>query len=352
MKFSNNLILSSNSITARSRVHAENMDALSRGLNFWTDAPLPVDRFTLARHGKIDDAEVSKLLESFDIKPKNKKYFERSSILLFSVIKDYAPLLRNVAGDEIGLYCGVGPANARIGDFRDWAAGIDNADEFYPSVMASSVIKLLPNIVMSNLSINMGWRGENAIFSSCASAFFDALNSLLTAFEDGSSQAAAAASVSAPFEYFNMDSYSRFFGPGFFDPPLCEAASSMLLCTPDFYAGRFAKNGLIPEGRILSVDSYKTPEGFFNRSDIQNSENMARGFLMSANYDFTDVISFKAAPSACGNFLTGGEPLNLMGLIYSLNSAGESGCAVSANIDYFGNLHVIKAGGRASIKLP
>jgi len=34
MKFSNNLILKSNSITARSGVHAENMEALARGLNF------------------------------------------------------------------------------------------------------------------------------------------------------------------------------------------------------------------------------------------------------------------------------------------------------------------------------
>ncbi|OQA80439.1 MAG: hypothetical protein BWY32_01020 [bacterium ADurb.Bin243] len=350
MKFSNNLILKSNSITARSGVHAENMEALARGLNFWVDAPLNIDRFTLDRHGKISDSLTAELLDSFDIKPKNKKYFERSSTLLFSVIKDYGPLLKSIDGSEVGLYCGVGPANARIDDFREWAAGIEGADEFYPSMMASSVIKLLPNIVMSNLSINTGWRGENAIFSSCASAFFDALNSLLTAFENGSSRIAAAGSVSAPFEYFNMDSYSRFFGADFFDPPLCETASSMLLCTPDFYAGRLENTGMEPEGRILSIDSYKTPEGLFKRSDIKNFEKLARDFLESENYDFTDTLYFKTHPAACGNFLTGGEPVNVMSLVYSLNAAGEKGFAVSVNIDYFGNLHAVKAGGRASQK--
>ncbi|HOD42281.1 MAG TPA: hypothetical protein PKL57_17100, partial [Candidatus Wallbacteria bacterium] len=67
-------------------------------------------------------------------------------------------------------------------------------------------------------------------------------------------------------------------------------------------------------------------------------------------YDFTDTLYFKTHPAACGNFLTGGEPVNVMSLVYSLNAAGEKGFAVSVNIDYFGNLHAVKAGGRASQK--
>jgi hypothetical protein len=351
MDFSGNLILSSSSITARSAVHSENMDLLARGAAFYRKEPLEIESFILGRHGKISDPAVAGLLDSFDIKPKNKKYFERSSILLFAAVKDYIEKLRRVDGDGIGLFCAVGPANARLAEFREWAAAIDENDEFYPPLMASSVIKLLPNIVMSNLSINAGWRGENAIFTSPAAPFCDALGSMLLSIEAGTLSIAAAASVSAPFEYFNIDSYTRFLAPSFFNAPLCEAAASLLCCSRDFYRENApVRENFEPEGFIASIDRFKVPYGFFDYDDIASIGGKARSYLEKMNYDLRGTHHFAAAPSPAGNFLSAGEPLNISGLIHLLNKNGEDGYAVSATADYFGNLSVIKAGGRLAIK--
>ena len=352
MDFSGNLILSSSSLTARSAVHSENMDLLARGVPFYREEPLEIESFVIGRHGKISDPAAAGLLDSFDIKPKNKKYFERSSVLLFAVVKDYIEKLKRVDGDGIGLFCAVGPANARLAEFREWAAAIDENEEFYPPLMASSVIKLLPNIVMSNLSINAGWRGENAIFTSPAAPFADALGSMLLSMEAGSLGIAAAASVSAPFEYFNIDSYTRFLAPSFFNAPLCEAAASMLCCSRDFYRENApVRENFDPEGFIASIDRFKVPYGFFDYDDIASIGGKVRDYLEKMNYDFGGTCHFAAAPSPVGNFLSAGEPLNISGLIHLLNKNGDDGYAVSATADYFGNLSVIRAGGRRAIKL-
>ena len=286
------------------------------------------------------------LLDSFDIKPKNKKFFERSSTLLFSVVKDYTAMLGAADKADIGLFCAAGPANAPVEDFTGWASEIDDNEEFYPPMMASSVIKLLPNIIMSNLSINTGWKGENSVFSG-PSPFHDALNSMLLSLGSGPLSAAAAASVSTPFEYFNMDSYSRFLAPDFFNAPLCEGAASLLCCTPEFYRENIAKNSAAePEGYIAAIDSYKAPAGLFDYSNISAFNGMARNFLEQSGYNFDGVEYFKTAPALTGNFLSASEPFNITSLIYELNRNGRGGFALSAVIDYFDGIHIIKAGGR------
>jgi hypothetical protein len=347
MNYNNNLIIASRSITARAADHIENMKLASRGGNFYIESPLDINGFKLGRHAKIDDAVISSLLDSFDIKPKNKKFFERSSALLFSMIKDYAAILGPFSGADTGLFCATGPANAPLKDFTGWASEIDDNEEFYPPMMASSVIKLLPNIIMSNLSINTGWKGENAVFSGPAAPFHDALTSMLLSLGSGSLSAAAAASVSAPFEYFNMDSFSRFLPPAFFNAPLCEGAASLLCCTPEFYRDNIAKNSAAkPEGYIAAVDSYKTPAGLFDYSNISAFTGTARKFLEDSGVDLSGVEYFKTAPALTGNFLSAGEPLNISSLIYELNRNDLNGYALSAVIDHFGGLHLIKAGGR------
>ncbi len=347
MDYNNNLIIASRSITARSADHIKNMQSAARGENFYIESPLDVNGFKLERHAKIDDAVVASLLNSFDIKPKNKKFFERSSTLLFGVIKDYAAMLGPFSGEDTGLFCATGPANAPLKDFIDWASEIDDSEEFYPPMMASSVIKLLPNIIMSNLSINTGWKGENAVFSGPAAPFHDALTSMLLSMGAGTVSTAAAASVSAPFEYFNMDSFDRFLPPAFFNAPLCEGASSLLCCTPEFYRDNIAKNSAAePEGYIAAIDSYRTPKGLFDYSNISAFTDMARKFLEDSGFDFSGVELFKTAPELTGNFLSAGEPFNISSLIYELNQNDLSGYALSAVTDHFGGLHIIKAGGR------
>ncbi len=347
MNYSNNLIIASRSITARAADHIKNMELAAQGESFYMESPLIINGFTLERHAKIDEAVIASLLDSFDIKPKNKKFFERSSTLLFSVIKDYAAILGPFSGADIGLFCATGPANARLKDFTDWASEIDDNEEFYPPMMASSVIKLLPNIIMSNLSINTGWKGENSIFSGPSAPFHDALTSMLLSMGAGSLSAAAAASVSAPFEYFNMDSFTRFLTPAFFNAPLCEGAGSLLCCTPKFYRENIAKNSVAEsEGYIAAIDSYKAPAGLFDYSNISAFTDVARKFLEESGYNFDAVEYFKTAPALTGNFLSAAEPLNISSLIYELNRNDRSGYALSAVIDYFGGIHVIKAGGR------
>ena len=188
-------------------------------------------------------------------------------------------------------------------------------------------------------------------YTGSAAPFADALGSMLLSVEAGSLAIAAAASVSTPFEYFNIDSYTRFLAPSFFNAPLCEAAGALLCCSRAFYGENAAVRGNFePEGVIASIDLFKVPYGFFDYDDISSIGDKVRRYLEKMNYDLRRVVHFAAAPSPAGNFLSAGEPLNVSGLISLLNKNGEDGYAVSATADYFGNLSVIRAGGRRAIK--
>lgn len=328
------------------------MATLSRGGLFYREEPLEIEAFSIPRHGKIPDSQVAALLDSFAVKPKNKKYFERASTLLFAVIEGFASRLEASEGERTGLFCATGPANASLSEFRQWAAAIDDAERYYPAMMASSVIKLLPNIVMSNLSINFGWRGENAIFTSGGAPGADALNAMLISLEERRSHLAVAAAVCSPFEYFNMDSYTRFLAPGFFSLPLCESASAVLCCSRGHYAeNKTALSCFEPEGAFVSIDFYRLPDSPCLCDDLPALQNKCRSFIEKAGYDLGGVSLFSVSPSPCGNFLNAAEPLAAASLIHRLNASGAGGHAVSASVDYFGNVSVIKASGKLSLNL-
>ncbi len=348
MIYENNLIIGSGSITGLSSDNNANMEALVSGLPFYSQKPLSVDGFQFEQNGGIEAGVIEKLLDSFDIKPKNKKFFDRSSAAVFYCVNSMARVIESSGAANTGLFVGTGPANTRLSDFIEW--GRESAADktsTYPKLMASSVIKLLPNIVMSNVSINLELNGENAIFSATSAASAGALESACMAVENKTSPAAIAASVSMPYQYFNIDSYRRFFCDGFFAVPLCEGASALLA------AGRetVLKDGALKEAVIGSI----------KRIDIFKMDDKLCRTVSTDRTAFTDALSsehgiavkdfeiFKINPSASGNFLSASEPLSVLSVMNALNAKNSSGEGLSICADYFGNVSVITVVGKYAL---
>lgn len=344
MEYSNNLILSAASVSRRSLDHSRNMEALASGLPYYSAGRSFVDCHELGFDGRIPDAVADALLVSFDVRPKMKKFFDRPSVLAFACVRNFSEFF-GAAGSEVSLFACTGPANARLRDFSEWAESAgEEPSEPYPPMMASSVVKLLPNVVMANLAVNFGLRGENSIFSPSCVSSARALGAAARSVESGGSPLSAAVSVSCPFEYFNIDSYKRFFGESFFDPPLCECASAVLLASRDFVSSRPALRERVI-GAVTGLDHFRLETAPFSGGEYEHLAALSavRENVLS-NFPGREFVFF--APSASGNFLSASEPLGALAAVHRLNSLASSRPASSASFDRFGNVSVVTVAGR------
>ena len=345
MIYENNVIIGSSSITCLSSNNDINMEALISGLPFYSLNPFSVDCFEFQRNGRIAEELIANILDSFDIKPKNKKFFDRSSAAIFYCVNSFARLIERSAAPDTALFVSTGPANTRLSDFIEW--GRESASDkgsIYPKLMASSVVKLLPNIVMSNISINMGINGENAIFSATSAAPACALESACMAIEDKTTPSAIAAAVSMPYEYFNIDSYRRFFYDDFFTVPLCEGASALMAFDRETVLKDAGLKNAIT-GSIKKIDVFKMDDKLCRQASTDG-----RGFIDALKSEYgVDVKKyeiFKLNPSGSGNFLSASEPLSVLSVMSALNSKMSTGEGLSICADYFGNVSVITAAGK------
>jgi hypothetical protein len=264
------------------------------------------------------------------VKPKNMKFFTRPSKALAFCIAKCLVSLKNVTAspERCALYINGGPANAQLNLFTDWACensdpANTNVTDMFTSLMASEVIKLLPNIIMSNISINLPIKGENTLVSGTVSDSVWALKAACRCLESNKADMAVVGSASFPFEYFNLNAFKRFFNDDFFEFPFCEAASCVILTTPEFINKHAdLKTGII--GSIIDIQQF---EGLINIGHEQ-TESLDKTLFL---------------PGRCGNFLCAAEPLGLLALLEKLNcSADFKYQGISISKDYFKSTSKIK----------
>ena len=322
------------SLTPLSVEDGENVRALLDDRPFYKNEAIQIGPHQLPVNGQLNDERMDELLESFDILRKNKKYFDRPSTALFHCVSQLRKNLGDVPSDELGLYVNLGPANARLDDFTSWAQEnkADSSDEF-TAMMASSVVKILPNVVMSNLAMNLDILGENTITAGTSVSSANLLQTAAQMLEERKCQRTIVGSASFPYEYFNIDAFKRFFGDEFFATPLCEGACAISMSNE-------------PDVQILgSIDSVTTFK--CTQKDLPAEILAQRGFDLMA-YEYVLL-----QPSLAGNFLAASEPLGLVAVIEGLNTGREGEClgtkgkGLSVTVDYFGNYSAIEVSSRS-----
>jgi hypothetical protein len=338
-------VIDGRSLTPRSTSHKMNVSILLDEKPSWFDRPIKVGPHQLEHSGQIDREKLLKLLEEFDILRKNKKFFDNSSIALFHCVAPLRAGLLEQKGEDIGLYVNLGPANADLEEFSSWARenSADN-NETFSSMMASSVVKILPNVVMSNIAMNASILGENTVSAGTSVSSAWALNSVCRVLEEDKAKVAIMAAASFPYQYFNIDAYLRFFGEKFFHPPLCEASAAVSL-------SKKVDKSQKALGTITGIHLFKAAPVL---SPVKVLEE--KGF----NLECYDKVLLQ--PSASGNYLAAAEPLGLLTVLESLASIespavsqsqtvpGSFGAPCEARLlkglsvtrDYFGNYSVIE----------
>lgn len=281
---------------------------------------------------------LSKAFPRLKLKPKNLKFFNRPSyavvrsIVLALSEKTFIEngLLQHLSNtpERAALYVNAGPANANLKIFLDWASenlAPDNKEKF-TNLMASEVIKLLPNIMMSNIALNLPFQGENTIVSGWASNSAWAVSSACECLENNRADIAVATSGSFPYEYFNIHAYFELFDTDFFDPPLCEAASCAVLVNKKMAAQ-------LPESSILgAITDIEQQKGSEKLKKIQTE--------IKKDSTGTNQIT-RITPGPSGNFLGAAEPLNSICLLHEMNKFKTPNGA-SISFDKFNNISIIR----------
>ncbi|PKK90322.1 MAG: hypothetical protein CVV64_10165 [Candidatus Wallbacteria bacterium HGW-Wallbacteria-1] len=317
-----------------------NFDHLMTGVPFFT-SNLDVDGFTLSSAGRIDDSLIAEKREGLAVAARNLKFFDRQSVAVYHCAEKLKGLLAEIPAQRVGLYSGVGPANASVGDFMDWAeVNQPESDEPFSSMMASSVVRLLPNVVMANVSINLTISGENCIFSGTSMASVGALEAASRSLREKRCDVALLSGSSFPLQYFNIDSFNRFLRHDLMNFPLCEGASAVLL-SADPMAER--------SGYLLDVLRWRCSIGADN-----TEAGMGRGVSVMGVNDipvnadvrygrpFDHVL---VQPGLWGDFLSAGEPFGFMIVLEHLRRNNPSGIGVSICRDWFGFCSAIVVAG-------
>ncbi len=337
MNFQKNVIINGGSISCLSENHQVNMDSINNNLNFFSHEGIEITVFNNKNSGKIEDSIIEEISKSFKILPKNRKFFNRSSVCMFHSISAFLNDLKKLNNDETALYASIGPAFASYDFFKDWAAenNFEN-DEVFSTMMASKVIQLLPNIIMSNLAINLEIKGENSIFSGTSMSSLKAIQALLINIENDISKQGIAVSSSNPYNYFNLDSYNNYFKVDFFDIPLSEASSAILIQQKEEEENTI--------GSILSMDFIKLN---LNTHKNLNKNEKINHILKEMQMKYEEFEKILIMPDSCGNFLTASEPLGILATIDFLNKkqSSKKGCVI--DYDYFGNYCLTIVKGRS-----
>ena len=322
------------SLTPHSLQHGENLEALLDEQPFFKNEPLSIGPYQLSVNGQIDETTTEQLLSEFDILRKNKKYFDKPSTALFHCVSPLRKHFAQLSSEDIALYVNLGPANAKLADFSQWAQENEpQSQEEFTKMMASAVVQILPNVVMSNLAMNLEILGENTITSGTSVSSATVLKAATALLEADKCQGAIVASASFPCQYFNIDAFKRFFGSDFFATPLCEGASAIALTQ---------EASVDALGTIDSITTFKCTE------DELPAEILARrGFDLMA-YEYVLL-----QPCHGGNFLAASEPFGLQAVLQALNKGREGEClgtkgkGLSVTNDYFGNYSAIEVSSRS-----
>ncbi len=323
-------IIGGASLTAKSELHVQNTRALLAEEPLYSDKPITVGPHTIQKNGQISSETLSKLLTELPIPRKNEKFFEEPSIALYYCVEKLRATVASMDAEDLALYVNLGPANTRLEEFEQWASeNSASGTEPFTSMRASSVIKLLPNVVMSNLSINLGIGGENTVTSGTSVSSALVLQSAIDVLDCKKAKAAFVASASFPYRYFNIDSYLRFFGEDFFVPPLCEGASACLLV-------KQPEEGQEVLGAIRTINTYK-------KSASWQGDNLT--FLSEKGFQLGDYEKLLVSPSQSGNFLAATEPFALLALLDFLKERAPGKMALSVSSDIFGNVSAIEVEG-------
>ena len=322
------------SLTPLSLQHGENLEALLAEKSFFKDEPLSMGPHQLSVSGQIDEATTEQLLTEFDILRKNKKYFDKPSTALFHCVSPLRKNFTKLSPEDIALYVNLGPANAQLADFIQWAQENEpESQEEFTKMMASSVVKILPNVVMSNLALNLEILGENTVTAGTSVSSATTLRAAAALLQADKCQGAIVASASFPCQYFNIDAFIRFFGDAFFATPLCEGASAIALTQQ-------ASDHVI--GTIDSITTFKCAE-----------EELSAEILARRGFDLMAYEYVLLQPSQAGNFLAASEPLGLQAVLHALNKGrlgeclGTKGKGLSVSYDYFGNYSAIEVSSRS-----
>jgi hypothetical protein len=212
---------------------------------------------------------------------------------------------------------------------------------------ASAVMKLLPNVVMSNLSIHLGMRGENAATSGTSIGSAWALAAALRVLEEGKVRCAVVGSASFPYEYFNLDAYLRFFGPEFLEPPLVEGASALLL------RGEGDPLGVDPGSITGAVRRVELLAGDPLEPSWDGARSACFDRLRARGFDLDAYAVVGVQPSKTANFLAAGEPLGVLSVIHGLNESAPDGRGLSVSYDRFGNVSAVEVeGARRARRVP
>jgi len=323
------LVLAGASLTRRSADHGANLEALLADRRFFDERPVEVGPFTVPADGSIPAATLDDVASAFAVPPKNLKYFDAPSTALFHCM---APLRRRLDGlppAAIGLYVNLGPANARLDDFDRWAAENDpSGTDAYTSMMASSVVRLLPNVVMSNLAANLAIHGENAATAGTAVTSAWSVGAALRVLYEGTARAVLVGSASFPYQYFNVAAFRRCFGSSYWQTTPCEAASALALVRP---AARYAGDEVL--GTVIGQATCVTgPDG------------TAEEALDRMGLDPSGLSFVLEQPRTGGDFLAAAEPLGLLAALRRLAAAG-GGRAASLCRDRFGAWSAVVVAG-------
>lgn len=183
---------------------------------------------------RVTDQQLAEWLNSFAIPAKQKKFFDRASILLFRALEPLRPLLTGLQADETAFFIALGPNRADLDFFLDWSERDQlDSDGAHASLGASDVVRLLPNVSVTNLAVPLGLRGENGVYAGFASAAGAALEAARDGLQSGRFPAAIVAAASSPLNYFNEQSRQSHFSPATFSRPLAEGAAAVVLSLKD-----------------------------------------------------------------------------------------------------------------------
>lgn len=335
-----NLVLGASAISSVSGELAGNLKSLLSGDPVVVPGNVFLGPHEVEIHGRIPDAEIEALVRGFEIAPKAGKFFDRPSALTFACLSKLRGLLV-APPEDTALFAATGPTNARLDIFTGWKA-THSEGEAFPPMMASETVKLLPNLLMSNLSMNLGMKGENAIFCGGPQAGAAALEAALGILGSPGARLAAVVSVSSPLEYFNVDAYRRFMPRGTGSAHLVDAASALILAPvpvgPRERHAAGVKNDPSgrPLGTILRIRRFKIPEP----GKVKNALEAA-GYS-NVDHGFSAVV---VQPSAFGETLSAAEPFGCLAAMSAIEGKGPCVKGVSICIDPFGNGSSIEVAG-------
>lgn len=355
-----NVVLGASAISCGSRNLEENLDFLLAGSPAVVPGSVFLGPHEVRVHGRIPDSEIDSLINGFGVPPKARKFFDRPSALGFFCVSGLAGSMTSLP-EETALFVATGPTNARLEVFSEWERMRTGAEP-YPSLMASETIKLLPNLIMSNLSMNLGIRGENSLFCGGAQAGAAALEAALEVLGSPGAELAAVLSVSTPLEYFNVDAYRRFLPDRTRAPHLVDAAAALLIApgagARDGNGNRRTSHpipdGHVPLGSILGVRRFKVSADLLSSlthgttsfpsaalANISEFPFEIAGYP-SVDHGFSSVV---VQPSRFGQTLSAAEPLGCLAAMRSLKGKGPTARGVSISIDPFGNGSAIEVEG-------